>query len=205
MKNFIAAACAVSLLSLASAANASLVTWEFKGHITAAGASTAYQAGDSFNAWVTFDTAAAELVTPNVSRHSLDISSLKISYQIGTTAWQNFDSSAGGLIYVRDNQANPVAGASNLVDGLTFQLGSAALILRWNDLSTLDYSQHSLPSTPPALTNLAANSFQDNNGTFNGAIDSVTAVPEPSSYALLLAGLGVVGAVARRRSAKHVG
>jgi len=31
---------------------------------------------------------------------------------------------------------------------------------------------------------------------------SVTAVPEPETYALFLAGLGVMGAVARRRKAK---
>jgi hypothetical protein len=43
---------------------------------------------------------------------------------------------------------------------------------------------------------------------FNGAITTpgtwtmgVAAVPEPETYAMLLAGLGLVGAVARRRSA----
>jgi hypothetical protein len=36
-------------------------------------------------------------------------------------------------------------------------------------------------------------------GLYTGAI-SVTAVPEPESYAMLLAGLGVMGAIAVRRN-----
>ncbi|MCV2357149.1 PEP-CTERM sorting domain-containing protein [Paucibacter sp. B2R-40] len=35
------------------------------------------------------------------------------------------------------------------------------------------------------------------------ALPPVTAVPEPSSYALLMAGLGVIGFVSRRRSNRH--
>ncbi len=44
-------------------------------------------------------------------------------------------------------------------------------------------------------------------GLYNGAISisSVSAVPEPETYAMLLAGLGLVGAVARRRNKKEVG
>jgi hypothetical protein len=36
-------------------------------------------------------------------------------------------------------------------------------------------------------------------GLYNGAI-SVAAVPEPETYAMLLAGLGVMGFIARRRN-----
>lgn len=44
--------------------------------------------------------------------------------------------------------------------------------------------------------------FDSNNGDNTGSIlATVTAVPEPESYALLLAGLGVVGTLARRRKA----
>ncbi|MBK9348103.1 MAG: FxDxF family PEP-CTERM protein [Burkholderiales bacterium] len=41
--------------------------------------------------------------------------------------------------------------------------------------------------------------------SYGGSLDnvSVTAVPEPETYAMLLAGLGVMGAVARRRKAQQ--
>ena len=41
-------------------------------------------------------------------------------------------------------------------------------------------------------------------GLYTGAI-SVTAVPEPESYAMLLAGLGVMGAIAVRRNKRNQG
>ena len=37
-------------------------------------------------------------------------------------------------------------------------------------------------------------------GNYSGNVNLVTAVPEPESYAMLLAGLGLMGTIARRRS-----
>ena len=48
--------------------------------------------------------------------------------------------------------------------------------------------------------------FNDNgsaDGDYDDMVVSVTAVPEPETYAMMLAGLGLMGAVARRRKAKQ--
>ena len=52
-------------------------------------------------------------------------------------------------------------------------------------------------STPLTLSLSGTN--QVLNSSYTGSI-SVTPVPEPESYAMLLAGLGVMGAIARRRN-----
>lgn len=49
------------------------------------------------------------------------------------------------------------------------------------------------------LTLSLSGTNQSLSSTYAGSI-SVTAVPEPESYAMLLAGLGVMGAIARRRN-----
>jgi hypothetical protein len=54
---------------------------------------------------------------------------------------------------------------------------------------------------PPFILTVTGSSNVANVG-YHGTI-SVTAVPEPETYALLLAGLGLMGAVARRRKAKQ--
>ena len=50
-----------------------------------------------------------------------------------------------------------------------------------------------------------AGKYAINNGTYSGYIDGipqVTSVPEPATWALLLAGTGIVGGIARRRAGR---
>lgn len=51
-----------------------------------------------------------------------------------------------------------------------------------------------------ALTGVAASTCKTCNNQSDYTLVSVTAVPEPETYALMLAGLGLVGAIARRRN-----
>lgn len=53
-----------------------------------------------------------------------------------------------------------------------------------------------------ALTGVPATSCSGCDNQSDYSLVSVTAVPEPETYAMLLAGLGLVGTIARRRSAK---
>ncbi|MEO8991734.1 MAG: FxDxF family PEP-CTERM protein [Nitrosospira sp.] len=57
------------------------------------------------------------------------------------------------------------------------------------------------PITGPAYLNIAGVTSGTLGGIYSGSI-SVSAVPEPETYAMLLAGLGLMGAVVRRRSSR---
>jgi hypothetical protein len=89
------------------------------------------------------------------------------------------------------------------VDGTLFNADDTQLS------STVVSSGNQLALTfgPSAASSYYLNVTGTANGTlgglYNGAI-SVTAVPEPETYAMLLAGLGLMGAIARRRSRKSV-
>lgn len=55
-----------------------------------------------------------------------------------------------------------------------------------------------------SLTYVNVHTALNPSGAVRGQLIEVTAVPEPSTYAMLLAGLGVLGLVARRRRANQV-
>lgn len=87
-------------------------------------------------------------------------------------------------------------------DNLVVTFGTASQT--FNLASNVAWNTYSLSFTASSDANYSLN-FNNAGGDNVGIVldnVSVTAVPEPETYAMLLAGLGVMGAVARRRKAQ---
>lgn len=100
-------------------------------------------------------------------------------------------------------QFNTVFSGMTLVSSPDGVIGSGDDVLISSAMSPGGTGSLSLPVGAQPSGNYYLSVFGITNGTqggiYNGAI-SVTAVPEPESYAMLLAGLGVMGAIAVRRN-----
>jgi hypothetical protein len=206
MKTAVLSAIAAGLIFIAPVTQAETITWNYQGTLTGVDGDPSHQIGDSFQALVHFDVDAA-LISTARNRYSYDPANLSIDWRIGNDSWQHtaYNSAFGGLVFLRNNQVSPNPDpAPHLVDGITYSLttddtgGGVSLILRWNDLGAIN--GNTIPRIPPALTNLEDNGFNagDANHFYGGTITSVTAVPEPETYALMGLGLAAL-AVARRR------
>lgn len=123
---------------------------------------------------------------------------------------------AAGVPTVLDLGAITFASVSNLTGTLFAATQAVVPGFGTFNLSPVSFSVAALTG-PTAVSQPTGNNFsfssltagtyhlwatvtsQNGGGAFIGANYNVTPVPEPETYALLLAGLGVVGFVARRR------
>lgn len=110
-------------------------------------------------------------------------------------------STANGQNYVLsfDLSFNPNASNATKAIGVSFAGGAVT-----NFTGTVPFSHYTLGFTATsASTSLT---FSSTSGAdYSGAVldnVSVTAVPEPETYAMLLAGMGIMGAVVRRRQSR---
>ncbi len=98
----------------------------------------------------------------------------------GITQWTG----AGSYVNSNADNTKTFMGGTSTFTGLKFALNAG--------INTITFSY-----TPDGASNNGGQGFADESWKIAGA--SVTAVPEPETYAMLLAGLGVMGAIARRR------
>lgn len=120
-----------------------------------------------------------------------------------------FGTLASGVLFdavvVINNDGTGIA--RDLIAGVTTNLAPSAISFAGNSLSAfVDASL--LPSTGARSTAFTYNLWPRSPGAGNGTISDfapdnanslITAVPEPTSWALLITGLGLVGVSARRR------
>ena len=114
------------------------------------------------------------------------------------------DSSVGFAI----NAAGEVVGTASDIDGAGFatlwQASTAINLNSFLDMATRDagwvLTQATGINDSGTIVGTASNSITGEQHAFT--LSAVAAVPEPETYALMLAGLGVLGFIARRRKAQ---
>jgi len=120
------------------------------------------------------------------------------SYDLGSGfTWHGFTGS-GGADFIGDSVVH--ASANYLDDyGLIFKLTNQSTNAIVGGLNI--WSNTNTPSSLYA-TELSVNGQNVLENSGNGTLN-VTAVPEPESYAMMIAGLGLLGVLVRRRKAKQ--
>ena len=137
------------------------------------------------------------------------------SFAFGSAFVNTFTAAASTQAGVAGGGAAPVF-TGTLTDG-AFTMDMSSFFANWN---TTDFNQGA-SSAAGTLSNCSAagcdytmgwqsfingGPFNGNTGTWvlNGTIAAVAAVPEASTYGMMIAGLGLVGFVARRRARSAV-
>ena len=127
---------------------------------------------------------------------------------IGTIHISSLSDLSGNLFAASTISYQPFPGFSLTLslDSVSFSSGTVGALVDSNASAT-DFSFHNVAAgdyVVKASGSLLGNG-QVSKVAFLGANYSVTAVPEPESYAMLLAGLGLMGAIARRRKQSKAG
>lgn len=175
--------------------------------VTGSATNTFSRASQGLTGWTigvnNVDLVSNLLWAPASGVNSLDLNGTKkgeihqaLNTVVGQTYQLSFDLAGNFLGGLNTKNLSVNVGSNGLYSFNT--TGRTATTMGWTN-----YVTTFIAST--AQTNL---SFSSNtSGTYGPALDniSVTAVPEPETYAMLLAGLGLMGAIARRRNQSKAG
>ena len=157
-------------------------------------------ASDSVNrAWIGSDALSKWLTPSSNANASFDPSST------GVYDWQlsfdltGFDATTASFSgkFAADNAATIWLNGVQLTAGSTGSFGS------WSSFSASSGFKSGINTLDFVVTNYAQNSGNPTGLRVEFGNSSVVAVPEPETYAMLLAGLGLMGTIARRRKNKQ--
>lgn len=161
---------------------------------------------------------ASQLTSANAFGQTYSVTAGSFSLWLDTTPDRSFSGDSGFADGQKIMEGTVISGAGSSVSVGAMQFGGGSLQLQVTGYDTAIYnpdtiggadSIFSLRLNAPVdstflnqITSVQSNAYLPGTGDLKYAADgnlTLTPVPEPESYGMLLAGLGVIGAIGRRR------